>query len=147
MSAFHVSATHIGAIARAATSTRRGDVRVPPDCLDEFGTPDFGKVFAALANENARSVAYRYSEEPEPVQSIGREGVYPLAWQKPCGWLLKVLDCYEYQSCEHPDWEGSHVKRMIDDLRAASWRRAPGYEETPWGLDDPTHTVEVVRIA
>jgi hypothetical protein len=46
---------------------------------------------------------------------------------------LKVLDCYEYQSCGHAGWRGSSAQRFCEALRGRLIRSLPGYEEAPWG--------------
>uniref|UniRef100_A0A6M3JER0 Uncharacterized protein n=1 Tax=viral metagenome TaxID=1070528 RepID=A0A6M3JER0_9ZZZZ len=30
---------------------------------------------------------------------------------------LQALRCYEYQTCEHPDWESSEAKRCVEAIR------------------------------
>lgn len=48
---------------------------------------------------------------------------------------LKLLYHYEYQSCEHPGWDGSEAKRFCDSLRYLAVRTLPGYSELPWGTN------------
>jgi hypothetical protein len=46
--------------------------------------------------------------------------------------VFKALDCYEYQSCEHAEWEDSEAKSFCDALRKRAGTKVPGYEEAPW---------------
>lgn len=52
------------------------------------------------------------------------------------GEALKLLACYEYQSCEHPGWPESKAHELCRNLEGALIRRVPGYDEAPWGFDD-----------
>ncbi len=92
-----------------------------------------GMVGAMLAAENQRSVNYRYDEhEIEAPYEHGPDArVYsPLE-------ILVAIQGYEYQSCEHPDWEESEAQRFCAALRLAMITRLPGYRgvET-WDIRD-----------
>jgi hypothetical protein len=45
---------------------------------------------------------------------------------------LKLIACYEYQSCEHPEWPKSDAKDFCDSLTRALVRVVPGYDAAPW---------------
>jgi hypothetical protein len=45
---------------------------------------------------------------------------------------LKAISCYEYQSCEHPEWKTSQVRQYCEQLRRALIGCLPGYESAPW---------------
>lgn len=51
--------------------------------------------------------------------------------------VLGVLECYEYQSCEHPGWRSSaahyYCRDLETTLRAAGFTEA---DEGGWDLDD-----------
>jgi hypothetical protein len=97
-----------------------------------------GRVGAMLWAENQRSVNHHYDEDD---------------WERPFEFrrlpgnlldaripvvVLKAVDCYEYQSCEHPAWERSEAKAFCDALRAVAIARLPGYDDAPaWEIDDP----------
>ncbi len=99
-----------------------------------------------LWNENVVSVAYRYDDADDlPAE----EGFTPetaldytlptSAWMRPAASaasILKTADCLEYQSCEHPGWETSRAKKLLDAIRSVAWRRVPGYEEANWGAPE-----------
>jgi hypothetical protein len=44
----------------------------------------------------------------------------------------KALDCFEYQSCEHPGWEGSGAERFCRRFRASLTSVLPGSAYAPW---------------
>lgn len=108
-----------------------------------YATAD--EVGAMLWTENLRSVAYRYPEDrsgdrPGPID-LTDEDVLSYHFTKvpgevSPGVVFKLLDCYEYQSCEHPEWRNSAAKAFCDALRDRMCRRVVGYEEAPWGADD-----------
>lgn len=45
---------------------------------------------------------------------------------------LSAIDCYEYQSCEHPGWKQSEPRRFCEALRRALIGHLPGYAEAGW---------------
>ena len=136
MSAWIVSKTHIDALVQAGIE--REIVRV--DEADEFGRMLWG--------ENLASIHYRY---PDTVEG----GDYP----GPAGFVASDVDfytyapldggpgislraevvvrsaatCFDYQSCEHPEYEGSKAQQFVGFLHKAT-ENAEG--KGPWGIDD-----------
>ena len=49
---------------------------------------------------------------------------------------LKALDCYEYQSCEHPEWETSEAFEFCRAMRNLLIGCLPGYDAAQWEWDD-----------
>ncbi len=45
---------------------------------------------------------------------------------------LSAIKCYEYQTCEHPEWEQSAAHAFCDALRDLLIGCLPGYEAAPW---------------
>lgn len=45
---------------------------------------------------------------------------------------LKALACYEYQSCEHPEWSTSEAHSLCDRMRHNLIGCLPGYEDADW---------------
>ncbi len=85
-----------------------------------------------LAAENRRSVNHRYGEsnmEDFFEFSECRGGMIDLVQ------VLKLIDCYEYQSCEHPEWKHSEARIFCDALRRLMIGNLPGYEEAAWSMD------------
>ncbi len=85
-----------------------------------------------LMRENRLSVNHRYGESQV-------EGIYAYGLRRPDGKvrqvvILKGLDAYEYQSCEHPGWETSEAFAFCQALRRRMIRRLPGYDQAPWEI-------------
>jgi hypothetical protein len=145
MSAFIVDRGHVRFLIDAG-------LRLPPRLYEgntlswrgqELTRENASAVGLMLWDECRRSVAYRYHDEPEadlpgPMSDGPRFGyahspsplkINPLA-------VLKAISCYEYQSCEHPEWKSSEAHAFCDALRLCAISCLPGYEEAPWGAPD-----------
>lgn len=141
MSAFQVSPNHIGAIVRwyldECPDSHRGQWRqMRPN------RNDADDMMAALAFECWRSVRYRYPEGPlpgpiafedTPVMCDGRLRLYKRLTPVQ---VIKACDCLNYQSCEHPEWETSEAKRLLDGIREAAISSLPGYSQAEWEICD-----------
>ena len=108
------------------------------------------QVGAMLAAENRRSVDHRYNETemedfytftryPGSCDSVtpGTPGLDPVQ-------VLKAIACYEYQSCEHPEWETSEAHEFCQAVRHATIDRLPGYEAAAWEIP-PVKPVKPVK--
>lgn len=152
MSAWIVDKLHIDYLVQAAMQRphlhpmRFGDTQVTYATADEVGRE--------LWAENAMSVSYRYrnsrpmnagtfSNLPGPCdfdhESLANYSLpsFPRVRFDPVV-ALKAIDCYQYQSCEHPGWEGSAAHRFTQELRQFMVTLLPGYDEAPWGIDERT---------
>lgn len=98
--------------------------------------------------ENLASINYRYPDTEEDHESIpGPADFRPdhvisyahksvnLAGVDPAA-LLKVISCYDYQSCEHPGWRKSEAYAFCQALQAKLIDQLPGYNAAPWGIDN-----------
>lgn len=86
-----------------------------------------GRVGAMLLAENRRSVDHRYDETEleEPYLFTKLRGIPdPVI-------VLKAISCYEYQSCEHPEWATSEASRFCVALQAKMIGLLPGYDQAP----------------
>lgn len=115
----------------------------------EQATPVHPAVLAAagaeLWAENHYSVNHRYNENSvppaysAPVAEVVLDAVA----------VVKAVDCFACQSCEHPGWDDSRAAGYCARLRAAAiiglplepgdpaGRRYPvGYDDPPWGITD-----------
>jgi len=152
MSAWIVSRAHIDYLVRAGLELPRFPIRFKSG--GDVGTELTAETASELGNllwqENRASVAYRYPDDA-PNRLPGHrvtEYVYPRVSYDPVvsaiagrvrmdpAIVLKEIDCYEYQSCEHPGWKESAAKDYCESLRAAAVARIPGYEEAPWGIEE-----------
>ena len=92
---------------------------------------DADKTGAMLWAENYASVSHRYSEsEVAPVyvhRSVPLNSIADSAVR-----ICKLIDCYEYQSCEHPGWEASEARKWCDRLRGEVCGLMRGYDEASW---------------
>lgn len=157
MSAWIVSKLHIDVVVQALT---QGEI-VVDRTADEVGQ--------ALWQENLNSIHYRYedtaethSDYPGPVSFKGPKTVAAYRYAPPTPGrlkvaynhqyyrlapgeeitldaLLKVVGCYEYQTCEHPEWEASEAFKWVEVLtdnllRAGATRESEAYNRAPWGL-------------
>lgn len=97
-----------------------------------------------LWTENARSIAHRYPStdsdtRPGPIDDGPEMGyVHRAAWQATLDpvQVMKAIRCYTYQSCEHPGWETSESKALVDDLFLLAASCLPGYDDAEWGCPD-----------
>lgn len=139
MSAFIVGTDHIDYLVAAAidTSGRLGGFgvywageRIASHTADVVG--------AALLAENIASVSYRYADEgtgnlPGPIPNpVPADYVYRPFLQVDAAQVLKAIDCYEYQSCEHPGWHDAEARRFCDTLRRRYAATMPGYDDALW---------------
>jgi len=150
MSAFVVEKSHINAMLHSAFQAGlkyRGNFswyfekehkELTTDNADEIGQ--------MLLDENIKSVGHRY-EDSEITDLPGRadaDYILPFVYKpftrspKPVE-ALKITGCYEYQSCEHPEWEASEAKAFCDALQHRLIDMLPGYEEAPWDWTDPLY--------
>jgi hypothetical protein len=106
-----------------------GMIRVAQNIYRELNTQSAETVGAMLAAQNQRSVNFRYAEEEiEAVYQHGPTGSYsPVE-------LLKIVKCYEYQSCETPDWETTEAHNFCAALKDQLIHLLPGYDEAPWAI-------------
>lgn len=95
-----------------------------------------------LWRENIKSVSYRYPGDktsgtlPGPVGGslivTKRDFLHPFNRFDPVQ-VLKSVSCYEYQTCEHPEWESSEAFAFCQALRHAAIDALPGYDAAEWG--------------
>lgn len=134
MSAFICSPAHISALVRYACRNNLSlGYNIP-------GTPGRSVFRVAgreqetcdmLARENAASVAYRYPNDTVEAVAV----VYDIAARmlSPVE-ALKAAQCLEYQSCEHPQWEASGARSLMEAIKSHAIRNLPGYDEAPWAI-------------
>jgi hypothetical protein len=110
---------------------RRMDVT--PETCDAVGS--------MLLRECIASVAHRYRdtlwpELPGPVPNPDPFSYTCQVWDdrpRPTAVEgLKLIDCYEYQSCEHPGWHSSSARCFCEALRLRLIAALPGYDEAPY---------------
>lgn len=150
MSAYVVPHAHIEALVRVAVegpigargdwsfywtdSTKPGGyVFVDPEHGDEIGR--------LLLAENIRSVIYRYDDEPDEHEPASAYSFAYRGRQLTALEALVAIHGYEYQACEHPEWESSKARALCADLKSSLIRLVPGYDEAgTWTIDDYDQT-------
>lgn len=148
MSAWVVDKAHINLMVNAGLSTvdpltwyHEGEHhKLEDSSIDEVGQ--------MLLDECIKSVGYRYqdSEVTDLPGRVDASYVIPfkhkLAYDTPPVVVFKQIHCYEYQSCEHPEWETSEAHAFCRALESRLIRRLPGYEAAPWGWEEwPTENL------
>jgi len=89
---------------------------------------DLGQI---LVNQNRRSVNHLYSRDDPAHTYRFRSELVP---QIESVQIIKLCDCYIYQSSETPDWLESEAFAIVNALRERAIDLLPGYEEALWGL-------------
>lgn len=152
MSAWIVTRAHIDVLVLAGVQfgvpydlNRRG--AVGPAVLAAAG--------ADLWAENHRSVNYRYREDSKPP-------AYPAPTAEvildPVA-VVKAVDCFAYQSCEHPGWQTSDAAVYCQRLRAAAMTGLPvepgdadghryplGYDGAAWSIDRLAQAAAALQV-
>lgn len=122
MSAFMCSDDHLRILALAAEG---GDLARARCALVE------------LYQENCRSLQARYRDPFDPedkgpslteqdAERIQRLRLSPVA-------ILKLVQCYRYQSCEHDGWSSSKARDLCDHAMSQACTELPGYSDAAWG--------------
>lgn len=149
MSAFMHDSAHIDAMIHAGRTFARDGLgwKIPGQNPERFGKLDADTATATgqmLLRENAESVAYRYNMKDldNPADGGTRSIEYlgylaqadeykydPRAARKEFSpvEIMNATDSYEYQSCEHPEWETSEARAFCRTLKDAAIRALPGY--------------------
>lgn len=153
MSAFMVSEDHINALvsvfsrgpAQSAMSMAEWvqSVEWPYTLHLSENAVSLNELGRLLIDTNLASIQYRYHdtiEHPENMPGpIDQYWARPYIYQNPghvptVPEALKLLESYEYQSCEPDEWEKSDVKKACDSLRMLLIHALPGYEAAPWTI-------------
>lgn len=101
-----------------------------------------------LWDENIKSVAHRYNYNSDDFYNDGSrkrplpgpiDEDYVFRYKLIHGLtyipveVLKAIDCYNYQSCEHNTYRKSDAYHFMDSLRSLAIDNLPGYDEANWG--------------
>lgn len=157
MSAFMVSKAHIDAIVATAIEGPSDGVKGggygqanwysiyfdnPSRKLDYESAHVLGEM---LVKENLSSIHSRYpdtidnpDDTPGPIEQYWLEQYKFPIHTKPLTVVqaLKAIHCYEYQSCEHDEWESSQARRFCEGLTSRLIGCLPGYEQAEWELTE-----------
>ena len=145
MSAFVVDREHVKYLVDAAMKLDASGLTWANGRLEPGHYDTAAFIAQMLWSENVASVAYRYNDPahenlPGPIGCsyiFGDWGPDILGDDPEPVAVLKACDGYEYQSCEHPGWEGSDAKEFVDSLRRKAVHCLCGYEEADWSIEGP----------
>lgn len=140
MSAFVVSKLHIDGLIKAGLELTRPSERLRwhwdnPGRSAWLDVETADRVGQMLWDENLRSVNYRYTEQTEvPTYTYERlPGLVTVQQHLPV--VFKMLHCYEYQSCEAPDWRKTQAYAFVRSFTDRLTSMIPGYDRAEgWEL-------------
>lgn len=153
MSAFVLSHDHINYLVQAASqlavvSRSNHYYHYHDGTADTYSVRDSDAIGRMLCQENINSVQYRYPDDapfelpgPIPTPIAERFSSRPTYVPVKTAQILKACKSYEYQSCEHPEWESSRAKAFIDWLTATAISSMPGYDDAMWEVEEPARTL------
>lgn len=157
MSAFFVGTDHIDAILSWLDEPRRRTFGIPmPDGQRKQGldTEDWTAIGRALIAENIASLRARYPSDWQEMVDVDvnaytyEHNAHFIGYTKNLAiTVIKLIDCYEYQSCEHDGWEESWAHRFCEYVVSAATSQIPGYDDAPWGYHKPAGAPQVVRLS
>jgi len=95
----------------------------------DVSVQEFGQI---LWNENYKSVNALYDEKDEaPIYQFSR-----LPGSPSLAKIAAAVRNYEYQSCEHPDWQKSEAYAICESMRESIVRQVSSGD---WGVDGPDY--------
>ena len=109
----------------------------PGNGAGKLGEDTADQIGQALVDANLSSVIAAGCAHPD---CIAPEDIEPYAWPGLARALttpvetLSAIDCFEYQSGDHPEWNGSTAHRYCTALRGRVAGLVPGYDAAGWLL-------------
>ena len=152
MSAYIVDRHHILYLIAAALQAERGSDfyyyhEGKSHRLDRCDYESAADAANMLRQENINSIQHRYPDTQDSLENapgpigetfvIRESEINPFAFRIDPVQVLKSISCYEYQSCEHPEWEASEAFAFVDALRSTYIAQLPGYDDAEWGAPEP----------
>ncbi len=134
MSCYIVSDNHINYLANAVNHLLKPEhIMYHGEGVDPYQSSAIGQL---LLDSNVDSYNARYPRE----QVNKSDYRYKFRLCRDClpinpVQLIKAIQCYQYQSCEHSGWETSKAKEITDSLLRSALRHLPGYNDAKWSID------------
>jgi len=129
MSAYVVSDKHISAMLTMVNKTVHGSPMSyywNDERINFMG--NIQEIGQKLVDENYKSVNFRYDKDDAPhafrFEPVGMEPIQ----------VVRLCHAYNYQACEHKEWEASEAKEIADQIIDCAIRQVPGYEEAAWDI-------------
>lgn len=142
MSVYEVSADHIGFLVNLGKQL--GVSLVPHNgrlnALALHTTADRAFVAASLKMQNQASVSFRGQPSQQCVILVTQSTVVRLFSSTELCQALQWVRCYQYQSCEGPEWQGSFALAYTDRLSTELVSRLIAMHTTSWDYDGPPFT-------
>lgn len=143
MSAYIVSHSLIDALLTFAIRDKVGYYVAATKQRIDITLDNATEVGRILLTENERSVYFRYDDltanSKDKPGTIGEDAqTYEFsarAGNIPAIVILKACSCFDYQSCETNDYEGSLAFTIINAIRASATSDLPGWSQAR-GWDD-----------
>jgi len=151
MSAFICTPEHHAALAAFACTPRHGHRSHLREWEKASHEETCKEVARQLAWHNIRSVAHRYpddkdGERPGPsgmtdaemmdkAAEIAAHYLYSPPELSPVD-ILKMSQCYDYQTCETEDYANTLAARQIEWIKSAAMNMLPGYGDAKWEFRD-----------
>jgi hypothetical protein len=125
VSAFLCSARHLSALANATRALSRSYVRsLVPIGANWLQQPEEEEVFNVLFEANMDSLKARYPDAPHLSDHWCGTYTYLVTQPVPAAVaVLKLVQCYEYQACEH---DGERGMEALPGTQRSLHRRAAG---------------------
>ncbi len=133
MSAFVVSDKTIAGMLQATRQDHYGVYVYWNNESKRIHNHDTSVAAQVLVDENYRSVNYRsglYGHETVESHTYSDPYVEPLELIQ----IIKLCNCYAYQSCETDDWKETEAYAICDALKETAIRALPGYENAEWEI-------------
>lgn len=105
---------------------------------------DADTIGSILVTEQLDSVSRRYPDDaldqlPGYTPDLGKEYTFqPTNVRLDHRYVLKAVEGYEYQSCEHPGWDTSEAKAIVETIKDHAISHIINSPEVPdafWSLD------------
>jgi len=137
MSAWIVSKKHIDCIVKGISDLDNYN-EIKQIVNGDNSLDTLNKIGQILWDECFKSVNYRYNDnEKTPVYKYDNFTNKSDNELENLGFLFKQVQCLDYQSCEHPEYDKSTAKKIIDKLTFKI-----GYKMSelacptaPWGIE------------
>jgi hypothetical protein len=155
MSAWFVGTDHVDAILSWLDTCYRYSVPLPNGEHQQSPSPEeWTEIGKALLAENIASLRARYPDDWQEMVDIDvnkyryrHDAHFVTSTRNLAITVIKLIDCLDYQSCEHEGWRDSWAKRFCDFVIGAATSKVPGYEDAPWGYNKPADAPQVIRLS
>ena len=145
MSVYAVGNAHITAMLQALSPRYPGDGAFYYwNGLNHPVGGNIHRIAQKLVDENYRSVNYRYGEETQVPKFVYDGKVHAKSPVE----IIKACRCYDYQTCETPDWEESEAYAIVRLIESRAINSLPGYDDAEWNITSPcTSGTTIINVS